>query len=518
MKMLPMLGALASFALYASPSSAHPESATAILPDQCNALAHSDFSRVQDAPTQITEARWVTANTDIPAHCRVQGYVAPQVGFDIRMPEHWNRKLLMIGCGGYCGGLSSQDSVCDAPLRNGYACVVSDMGHRSNSIADGLWAYNNLQAKIDFGYRATHVATLAGKAITEETYRSAPDRSYFFGCSTGGRQALVSAQRFPWDFDGIIAGDPPVDYSMPFVYALGTTITYAGPDGTPLLTQSALQLLHEAGLAKCDLSDGLKDGIIANPRSCRFDPGELACKAGKGASCLTDAQVAAARKVYAGVSTPTGELLYPGAAVGSELNWNGSFGGDLEQHFVTAFQYLRFMPDAGPTWKVADFDARRDYKRFGMADALSSASNPDLRKFKAAGGKLLMYGGWNDTLITPGSVIDYYETVERTMGGRKVTQDFLRLFMIPGMNHCTGGDGAYAVDYLSYLEAWVEKGEAPNKLIGAHLKPEDPGRLDFPLDPARIQFSRPVYPYPSYAKYLGHGDPNSAASFGPVEP
>lgn len=474
---------------------------------QCSALNIADLSTLQDAPTQITAVRWVQAKEALPTYCQVQGYVAPQVGFEIRLPAtNWNRKFLMAGCGGYCGAVYA--GACDAPLRKGYACIVTDMGHKSRSAADGLWAYNNLQAEIDFGYRATHVATLAGKAITQRHFQAAPERSYFMGCSTGGRQGLVEAQRFPWDFDGIIAGDPSfIDYSIGFFYALEVANALAGRDGESVLPLPARELLHEAALARCDLDDGVKDGIIGNPSACPFDPAELACQSGNAVRCLTTLQIAAAKKVYAGARTPAGDRLYPGVAIGSELQWAGFPG--MKEHFMTAFRYLRFIPDPGPSWTAADFDPSHDYKRFGMMDSLSSASNPDLRRFKAAGAKLIVYSGWNDQLVTPGSVIDHYETVERTMGGRHATQDFFRLFMIPGMNHCAGGDGADTIDFLSALEAWAERGEAPQKLLSSKAAAPDSSRAGF---------TRPVYPYPQRARYTGRGDSNAAENFRPTEP
>lgn len=481
---------------------------------QCNAFNTADFSSLQDAPTQITAAQWVEAKETLPAYCQVQGYVAPQIGFEIRLPaSNWNRKFLMAGCGGFCGALWS--SACEGPLRKGYACIVSDMGHKSG-LGDALWAYHNLQAKMDYGYRATHVTALAGKAITERQYRKAPERSYFVGCSGGGRQGLVSAQRFPWDFDGIVAGAPTIDTGALAVYTLEATLAIERQSGDPVLPHSTLSLMHDTALAKCDLDDGVKDGIIGNPSACHLDPVELVCKSGRTIGCLTEIQAEAARKIYAGITTSTGEKIHPGAAVGSELNWN--LMGQLKELFISAFRYMKSMPDPGPSWKLADFDADRDYKRSLMMEPLYSASNPDLRKLKVAGAKLIVYGGWNDVGIVPQSLIDYYETVERTMGGRKETQEFFRLFMIPGMNHCGGGDGADVIDFLSALESWVEHGQAPQRLLSAHVKAADYSNGHRPADLSKAGFTRPVYPYPQRARYKGSGDPNKAENFEPAGP
>ena len=497
---------------------------------RCSALARADFLQVQDAPTQITEAKSFTPAGDTPGYCEVTGYVTPAVGFLIRLPlTNWNGKFMEVGCGGTCGFLWTQQ--CDRPLRKGYACLASDMGHKGTLGGnDALWADNNLQAEVDFGYRATHVAALAGKAISERYYRQAPTKSYFMGCSTGGREGMVEAQRFPWDFDGIIAGAPAVNWIFNNLQALWATRVMHDGQGKAVLSAAALQVIHRAALARCDEDDGVKDGIIGNPRACRFDPSVLLCKRGEGSDCLTKSQVEAAKQLYAGPATSSGKMLYSGQEVGSELNWIDAYVGDDNHPADTSstlerFRWMLLNPAPGASWNPKDFDFDRDYKRLGLMEPIYAAINPDLRKFKAAGAKLLVYEGWADPEVLPGGIVDYYETAEKTMGGRATTQDFFRLFMVPGMNHCTLGAGAFAADYLSALEAWVEHDQAPDRLIASHVQVEDidPNdydafnrRLAFPLDPKTIAFSRPVYPYPLRAKYLGHGNPNDAGSFGPI--
>jgi len=488
---------------------------------QCEALARADFSGILDAPTQITVAQPVATASDVPAYCRVEGYVSPNVGIEVRLPAtQWNGKFIEVGCGGTCGAVFA--SACDEPLRKAYACIASDMGHKGHksTLADQIWAYNNLQAKIDFGFRATHVAALAGKAITERYYGKRPARSYFVGCSTGGRQGLVEAQRFPWDFNGIIAGAPAMYWPAINMGFLWQALTLKGNDGAALLGSADIKLVHQAAIAQCDRDDGLVDGVIGHPRACRFDPASLACSAGTSTGCLSRPQVQALQKLYAGLTTPTGDRisqsLLPGAE--TELRWMMSENplslDPLRNQDM--FRYGAFLPDPGPTWKASDMDYARDYQRLGMMEAIYGASNPDLREFKAAGGKLLLYHGWGDVL-PPQNTVDYYETVERTMGGRAATQDFLRLFMIAGMGHCGGGEGAWAIDYLSHLEAWVEQGRAPDMLLGAHVKEDNVVDVRLPLDPAQISFTRPVYPYPLWARYKGTGNPNDAASFRPAE-
>lgn len=494
---------------------------------QCSALQNADLSQLQDAPTQITETKFLDANTDRPESCQIGGYVAPNVGFVLRLPGDWNGKLIQRGCGGYCGSTEKVIEGCNEFLRRGYACIVSEGGHRSTS-GDALWAYNNLQAEVDFGYRAPHVTTLAGKALVERYYGRPAARSYFIGTSTGGRQALMEAQRFPWDFDGILAGVPSL--GVPFLEMTllwGSRALLDRASGKALLRPEDLALLHRAVLESCDLNDGIKDGLIGDPRSCAFDPEALRCL-GRTTDCLNDPQLQAVSKIYRGPVTSTGMQIYPpGAMRGSELSWTDWFSPNAG--VSDEFRYSAFDPDPGPRWNPQDFDFDRDYKRMGVAEGLYSATNPDLRRFKAAGGKLLAYAGWNDAGGMSLPAVDYYEMVERAMGGRVSTQSFFRLFVIPGMNHGpTVPDGVFVVDWLSYLEAWVEKDRAPDELIVSHINldgfdlrnVEDLNRLErlqrLPTDPATIEFSRPVYPYPIQARYTGHGDPKVAASFRPV--
>jgi feruloyl esterase len=344
------------------------------------------------------------------------------------------------------------------------------------------------------------------------------------GCSTGGRQAMMEAQRFPWDFNGIVAGAPSLSVTGVHMNILWTARSLGDKAGASLLNRADLTLLHNAVLAKCDLGDGIQDGLIANPRSCHFEPSELLCTAGKKTQCLSAPQIAAVKKMYNGPVNSNGEAIYvSGAFEGSELTWLDLPLKSMANFAQEEFRYSAFEPNAGPMWKSEDFDFDRDYKRLGVEESLSSAVNPDLRKFKAAGGKLLSYFGWND-LSGMGAVVDYFETATKILGGPANTQDFYRLFAIPGMNHCTGGEGAYAVDYLKYLDDWVETGNAPETLLSSHLRLDKPNdfmqlmTLKFPLDPVQVEFSRPVYPYPILAKYKGTGDPNKAESFGPSEP
>ena len=487
----------------------------------CEALPTTDFTTIQDAPTQVTEARVVDAAGDVPAHCRVEGYVSPNVGIVLRLPgsSEWNGKFLEASPGGY-GGSTGSGWCDDEGLRRGYACISHDTGHTGTS-QRASWAYNNLQAEFDYGIRGHHVAALAGKAITEHYYGRAPEFSYHVGCSRGGTSGMVEANRFPWNFDGILALEPSVVTATSVVILWNALVTH-DEDGNPLFTPADLDVLHEAAVAACDADDGLEDGIIGgDPRTCEFDPAELTCDPGQRSGCLSPVQVEAARKVYEGPVTSEGEKIskyfpfYP-ALPGSEKG--NFFTMDLE-YKTTWWRFMGFNPDPGPSWKATDFDFDHDYKRTGMMDAIVNGySNPDLRNFKAAGGKLMIIHGWEDSgLPGPPVTVDYYEMVERIMGGRASTQESVRLFMIPGRSHCRGGDGAAVGDFLSYLEAWVEEGQAPDMMIGYHADGMTSVEGGSSV-PDRYEFTRPHYPYPLQARYKGSGDPNDYRSFEPVEP
>jgi feruloyl esterase len=485
----------------------------------CQLLKAADLTTLRDAPTRITEAKWVVSQDASPAYCRARGYVAPHVGFEILMPgTDWNRKFIEMGCSVACGSINEE--ACRDPLLRHYACIVSDAGHRGAG-SDWKWARDDLSARIDYGYRGAHVTALAGKALARLYYHRRPRESYFDGCSTGGRQAMVEAERFPWDFDGIIAGAAPLNFTANSLAQLWASLAATNAAGNAILTPAAVRLVHQAVLAQCDLDDGVRDGVVGNPRACDFDPGRLACGTGRSKDCLSPAQVAAVRKIYAGPFAATDSLSQGGYMPGSELDWIGLFfsadggRGFLYSYDEGKFRDAAFAPNPGPGWQPTDLDFRNDYTRLGMAEALYSAANPDLRQFKRNGGKLLMYQGWNDSFEPPAAAAQYYETVERLMGSRGATQDFYRLFMIPGMGHCEGGDGAWAIDYLGYLERWVEQGAAPQELLGWHMKlSRSPQRL--PPRPGESSFSRPVYPYPSRARYKGSGDPNAATSYRPI--
>lgn len=517
-----LLFCVASIGIAAVPDATSDVASDAV--KRCTAMRGVDLSDRPETPARVTDASVSTLADDVPQVCLLEGYVGATIGFRIALPlQGWNGKYLQGGCGGACG--TTKLFWCDEPVRRGYACASTDMGHKGTT-ADWNWAAGNLQGKADFGFRATHLTALVGKALTARYFGKDPGRAYYFGCSTGGRQALVEAENFPWDFDGIIAGAPPIDETGTAVQLAWTVKSNLDGDGHPILTEAAVRLLHDAVVKKCDMNDGVADGVIGDPRQCDFQVGTLQCSAAEHSACLTPAQVGAARKIYSGPVDAAGHPIgrTGGAMLGSELYWLGDYlyGNGREPQYATFIQnflrYAAFDPAAGPSWMLADLDAVRDSHRLGMNEVLFTAANPDLRRFKEAGGKLIGFQGWADTSVVPLQYVDYYETVTRTMGGAKNTLDFYRFYTVPGMRHCSSdGAGADTIDYLSALEAWVEQGRAPEVLIGANFDWGGPATRApvFPLEPSRVRFTRPAYLYPAVPIYAGKGDPKRAENFRP---
>lgn len=474
----------------------------------CRSLAGAaGLDSLPDAPTVVTAADELPAAGAVPSHCRVRGYVAPQVRFELRLPAlSWNGKLLFQGCGGLCGGISSP--ACDDALERGYAVVATDMGHQGPAFR-ALWALHDRQAEIDFAYRATHVVAVAAKALVSRHYGRGPAHSYFRGCSTGGRQGLISAQRFPGDFDGIIAGAPVLDETGTAALHLiwsGRANLDAG--GEPILSAAQVARVRALVLAACDELDGSPDGIIDDPRSCDWRTAVPACAAGRGDdSCFTDAEIGVLDRLYGGARTSAGEPLVTGGLMpGSEYEWVPNFVGDdgpavfhPDGPVSELYQALIFFDDPGPGHSAAAFDFDRDPPRLALIETLYSARNPDLRAFARRGGKLILYQGWDDAEVTPLNTVDYFETMQRTMGGAGPTRAFARLFMLPGVAHCRRGPGADAVDWLGYLEAWVERAEPPDLVTAHHLVEEQNylglPRPRFPLPADAYDWTREIEPY-----------------------
>jgi hypothetical protein len=437
------------------------------------------FARIPDAPTQVMQAEIIPAERDVPEVCRVQGIVAPDINFELRLPTHdWNGKFMHYGCGGACGVVYRPQL--EEPLARHYAVVASDMGHAAAPNIT-LYRFANIEQVMDFGFRATHVVTLAAKEIVDEYYGRPPQFSYYMGCSTGGVQGVIESQRYPYDFDGILVGAPAYETGPSFLEWSARSNLDA--NGDPILHADKLPMIRKAVLADCDALDGLKDGLILDPSKCHWDPGAIQCKSGVNASsCLTPAEVTVVRKLYSGPTDSNGHSLgygQTGLSRGSEYGWSPSF-------ITTKDNPSQWLPDLGSSYgdgiypvvaanagKPYDYDVdpKRGNILFGgsILQWMRYGQNPDLRRFRDNGGKMIMYHGWDDNEVTPGASVDYYQLVTRTMGGEAPTKSFFRLFMIPGMAHCRRGPGGDAADMITAMENWVEKGEAPDHLIMHHL-------------------------------------------------
>lgn len=506
-----------------TPAASASAAACASLANGTNA---AKFVQIPEARTTILTARIQPAVRDLPETCRVEGIVAPSVGFLLHLPvDNWNGKFMMVGCGGACG-LFLPFRI-EPPLVRNYAVVTTDMGHKGGP-ANFSFAYQNLQGAIDFGFRATHVTAVAAKELVATFYERRASRNYYMGCSTGGRQGLMEAQQYPTDFEGIISGAPPLDQTGDSAFHLNWIVrSNVSANQTPILTAARLPLIHDAVLAACDANDGLKDGVLQNPLACTWDPGAIACEDGQqGSSCLSADEVTVVRKIYSGATNSKGEPLYFGMPRGSEDQWGmlinigeppgtGAIGESM-------LRYASFFDFPGADYSIMEFDYDEDPPRLATMERLYNVQNPDLRKFKAAGGKLISFFGWNDNNIPGGAMVDYYETVMRTMGGERPTQEFYRLFMLPAVNHCQYGLGGGEVDWITALEDWVEKGIAPDSVIAHHMVKEPypliPGEpwaqmARHPLPAGSFDRARPVYAYPDVARWSGKGDVNSPASW-----
>jgi feruloyl esterase len=430
----------------------------------------------------------------MPAACRVVGRVQPAVNFEVWLPASgWNGKFQGVGGGGFAGVISY--GAMATALNRGYATASTDTGH---STPGGSWAMGHPELVIDFGYRAIHEMTVKAKAIVAAFYGNSPRWSYFVGCSTGGRQGLMEAQRYPNDYDGIVAGAPANYWTrMPAGNLFMAAAT--SKDEATRLSPAKLSALNKGAIAACDARDGVTDGLIENPLSCSFDPASLQCTGTETDACLTPAQVGAAKKIYASAVNPrTKEEIFPGFPAGSELTWGAMTG---PQPFPIATDFYKYFVFADPDWdwKTFDFDKGVAAGEDKIAKVMD-ATDPNLRAFKSRNGKLIMYHGWNDQLISPFNSINYYQSVVTAMGA-KDTDDVTRLFMAPGMLHCAGGVGPSSFDAVTALEQWVEKGVKPSQLVASHMTN------------GAVDRTRPLCPYPQVATYTGTGSIDVAASF-----
>lgn len=497
--------------------------------DGCEALAGLALANGRvDAAAPVTKGAPVTTDAGSPglpaaaAFCRVKATLSPVPGSSIKveiwLPERgaWNGKLLGTGNGGFGNNLTIPSLLMRGGVEKGYAAVGTDMGHAATSDVKAEWALNAPEKIRDFGWRANHLAAEAAKRVVAAYYAPPLAASYFHGCSDGGREALMEAQRFPDDYDAIIAGAPAIPWTrMTSAFAMNDRASFARPGSS--IPNAKLKLLQTASLARCDKADGVADGVIDDPRTCNFDPGVLQCKAGDAGDCLTAAQVETARAIYRGPQGPGGKRFYPGFQPGAEAEagtWALWLTGPDAQHGKFATQFFRNMVHSDPAWAISSFDVARDYplaKRLQGANL--DADNPDLRGFFRHGGKLLMYHGWQDAAIPPENTIDYYQRVQRAAPAQ--ARASARLFMVPGMSHCLAGPGPNVFDALGALDRWRQGGAAPERMTATKFDNDLFAYLGFPAKPIR---TRPLCAYPKVARWNGSGSTDAAANFSCVAP
>ena len=511
-------------------------SAAAVFPTALGATAPCENLAGLHLPnTTITTAQTVGVGSfqapasqfrNLPAFCRVAGAIKPtsdsNIQFEVWMPSsNWNGKFQGIGNGGFAGSIQ-YDGLAGA-LQRGFAAASTDTGHHASGV-DGSWALGHPEKIIDFGYRGIHETAVEAKAIVQAFYGTPSKRSYFASCSNGGRQALMEAQRFPSDYDGIIAG-APANFWTHLLAAAVWNIQVTMDDPASYISASKLPAISAAVDAACDKQDGVADGILNDPRQCHFDPAGLLCHGADADSCLTAPQVTALQKIYAGPRNSKGESIFPGYSPGGELGpngWEGWITGSApgkSLQFAFGTQFFSNMVYNNPSWNFRTFKLETALKLVDKKLApILNATNPNLSAFKAHGGKLILYHGWNDAAIPPLNTIGYYQSVVRAMG-RSETDGFLRLFMAPGMQHCglgpgpssfgAGGLATHAAaerSMFSALERWVEDGVAPGPIIATkYVDPAHPA--------SGIAMTRPLCPYPEVAEYKGSGSTNDAANF-----
>ena len=454
-----------------------------------------------------------------PQFCRVTAHAHPSSDSDIVVEiwlpaEAWNGRFQALGGGGFAGVIPYPTLA--TVVKRGYAVAATDTGHTTGANAE--WAFGHPEKVVDFGYRAIHQMTVIGKAAVGAFYGKNAEHSYFLGCSTGGRQALMEAQRFPDDYDGILAG-APANYWTRLLTSAVWAMQSLGNDAESYIPAAKWKAVEAAVNNACDANDGVKDGILNDPRQCRFDPAVLACKAGDNDSCLTAKQVVALKKMYGGPRDSHGRSVFFGLLPGAEsrqTGWESWVSGESlgkSSGFFFGKEYFSNMVFQDKNW---DYHTASVEAALKAADRRTgpvlNATSPDLSRLAKHGGKLILYHGWNDPAIPALGTVDYFESVQKKMG-RTAAEKFLRLYMVPGMQHCGSGPGATAIggnvapfepdrNILSALEQWVEKGVAPSTIVASK-----PGSA----------MTRPLCPYPQSARFEG-GDPNVASSFACVKP
>jgi feruloyl esterase len=439
--------------------------------------------------------------SSLPSFCRVEAVLRPtgdsEIGVEVWLPaEGWNGKFQAVGNGGWSGSIS-YPALARAVAR-GYAAASTDTGHKGDRAAFALGSPEKL---IDFAWRGVHLTAVRGKAIVDGFYGSAPKFSYWNGCSSGGRQGLKEAQRFPEDFDGIVAGAPANNWVKQKVAHI-VVQQQVNRDATTKIPASKYRALHKAVLDACDQLDGVRDGVLEDPRKCSFDPAVLTCKGADGPECLTSTEVATAKMLYAPVVDPKTKVeIFPGLQPGTELSWETPAGPEPRATQIDLLTYVVFK---NPKWDYKTFDVERDLPLALKIDATGSttaATDADLSPFVRRGGKLLLYHGWADPNIMAMNTVNYYGAVVKAIGGKAAADQSVRLFMVPGMGHCSGGDGTDTFDAIGALERWVERKQPPARIEASRVRN------------GVVERTRPLCAYPQVARYAGQGSTDEARNF-----
>ncbi|MBR7827339.1 tannase/feruloyl esterase family alpha/beta hydrolase [Actinospica sp. MGRD01-02] len=518
-------GLWASGSAAASGSSA---AASAVAPTtSCSALASLDLLTLEGAQTSITSASAVAASANPAgswAACEVQGIIAPETHFTLYLPTTtYAGEYLQEGCGGGCGsintGYPTAAAGCTQATDGDFAVAADDEGHEGGGFS--VMAFQDPELKAVFGYESEHQLALVSKAIIKGFYGSAPAQSYFDGCSDGGREALTEAQRYPTDFNGIIAGSPAsIQSELNAFEEAWNAQANTGANGTPILTSADLAPLHTAVLQACGGASAVSLGYLADPLACTWNPASIACKPGQTSTssdfCLTAAQVETVDKLYAGPTDAQGERLYPGYEVrGSELNWAGwivpsgnAESGAIDANIATTAWQDWITPtgtfDGAANYMDVQFTKANFEKVTKENDGELDATDPNLSAFEKAGGKLILWAGYADPAINPVGTISYYQAVTKAMGGLAATERFAKLYLLPGVAHCGGGQGPNKFDALTAITAWVTEGTAPTSLLATSTDSS-----------GTVTASLPIYSYPDIAVDTTGGPATSAASYTP---
>ena len=438
----------------------------------------------------------------LPAFCRVEGVIAPtsdsHIEFELWLPtEKWNGRFQAVGNGGW-GGFINYRALA-AALQAGYATASTDTGHKGAALASPEFAVGHPEKLIDFAHRAVHEMVVQSKSTLAAFYGRPARYSYWNGCSAGGGQGLMEAWRYPNDFSGIIAGAASMPLNMGMIYGWIAAAQAVRRTPGSFIPATKYPVIYQAVLKACDRIDGLEDGLIQDPTRCRFDPGILKCKDVDENRCLTVEQVAAARQLYAPVVNPrTKKTIYPGLVPGSELGWDRVAG---QQPFSVGPDTLKHLLFKDPAWDFRTLDMGSHEEAESKLGGANNPMNADVRAFLKNQGKLLLYHGWNDTIVAPGESTRFYRGVLRANNNNSQAKDAVRLFMVPGMAHCGGGEGPNRFDMVTAMEAWVEKGIVPDAIVASHAVN------------GKVDRTRPLCPYPGVAVYKGTGSIDDAANF-----